>query len=166
MNQELKAHMEKESDEELFFFFKHDGSIDFEKKIIAGILLQERKYDRKVLQGEKDIILESYQKRINENKNSDNIVAKKKKEVRNSAFFALAILIITAMVRWQQNSGKVMENQPPVFVYYIISVIFIGLFVYKMMSYKDKVEKLVGAEKENTEILKKRVQIIEKEWVF
>lgn len=166
MNQEIKTHMQKESDEELFFFFKHDGSIDFEKKIMAGILLQERKYDKKVLQGEKDIILGSYQKRIQENKNSDHVVAKKKKEVRNSAFFALATIIITAMVQWQQYSGKTMENQPPIFVYYILSVLFIGLFVYKIMSYKDKLEKLVDAEKENTEILKKRVQIIEKEWVF
>lgn len=166
MNQELKKQLGKESDEELFFFFKNDGSIDFEKKIIAGILLQERKYDKKVLQGEKNIILEAYQVRIQENKNSDHIINKKRKEVRNSALFAVATLVITSMVYWQNSNGRILQNQPPDYVYLVIAILFVGLFIYRLVNYKDQVAKLVEEEKENTEILKKRVQMIEKEWLF
>jgi len=166
MNQELKKQLQKENDEELFFFFKSDGSLDFEKKMIAGILLQERQYDKKLLQAEKNIILESYQKRIQENKNSDNIINKKRKEVRNSAVFAVATLVITAMIYWQKYNGRSLEKQPPTYVYIAIAVLFVGLFVYRLVNYKDQVAKLVEAEKENTEILKKRVQVIEKEWSF
>jgi len=166
MNQALKNELEKESDEDLFFFFKSDGSLDFEKKIIAGIILQERHYDKKVLQGEKDIILKSYKDRIEENKNTDNIISKKKKEVRNSGFFAIATLIITAMVYWQRYSGRSLQNQPPEYVYILVALLFIGLFIYRLLSYKDKVSELVDAEKENTKILKQRVEMIDKEWVF
>ena len=166
MNPALKKQLEKENDEELFFFFKSDGSLDFEKKIIAGIILQERKYDRKVLQGEKDIILKAYKDRIQENKNSDNIIHKKKKEVRNSAFFALATLIITGMVYWQKDNGMSLKNQPPGYVYILVALLFVGLYVYRLLSYKDRVSQLVEAEKENTIILVKRVDIIDREWVF
>lgn len=166
MNQDLKSQLEKESDEELFLFFKSEGAIDFEKKIIAGILLQQRKYDKKVLQGEKDNILETYQKQIQENNNTDQIIAKKKKEVRNSALFALAILTITVMVQWQNSNGMTLQNQPPIYVYILLSILFVSLFVYRALSYQNKVAKKIEEEKENTEILQKRLQIIEQEWDF
>jgi len=59
MNQELFNHLNKESTEKLFYNFKHDGLLDFEKKIISGKILYLRNYNLLKLKEEKSLIVES-----------------------------------------------------------------------------------------------------------
>ena len=56
---EVKKYLELETSDNLFYFFKSNGILDFNKKIIAGIILYERDYDTQILHSEKLKIKES-----------------------------------------------------------------------------------------------------------
>ena len=64
MNTELEKFMNSESSENLFFYFKHDGAIDFQRKVIAGKVLNERGFDRNKLIEEKQLIVGSIEEQI------------------------------------------------------------------------------------------------------
>lgn len=49
MNTTLENTLNSEQSDRLFFYFRHDGANDFEKKVIAGKILNERGFDRNKL---------------------------------------------------------------------------------------------------------------------
>ncbi|MDD4375033.1 MAG: hypothetical protein PHG67_14065 [Bacteroidales bacterium] len=83
MTKGLENAMNSEDSEKLFFYYKHDGAIDFEKKIIAGKILNERGFDRQKLLDEKQLIIGSIMDQIRCYANTDHLLSKNKRKINN-----------------------------------------------------------------------------------
>lgn len=164
MNNELKTSLHKSSEEELFFLFKFEGALDFEKRILAGQILHERGYDLSSLKHEKEQILQDIQSRIKE---YDDIPKRKKANGkagnRNSYFIMgfISYLLVT-------DIGMKLYNNEAVD---ILDMVFLSLFLLLFISYRlyffpKRLEKLMTADKKDQELLKLRLKLIGTEWAF
>lgn len=164
MDKELTLNLGAKSDEDLFCYFKHDGSINFEKKIIAGTILKKRNYNKKVLSKEKDLIVESYTNRLKLSKNPNYFRKKNQRKLYSKIFLGqvyLAVFLLLSLKDFWLND----ESLDTI---YLIIVILIGITfsAYKILSYKKDLAKLNNADYENDELLKFRLELINKEWDF
>ena len=164
MNTELEKFMNSESSENLFFYFKHDGAIDFQRKVIAGKILNERGYDRKILIEEKQLIVGSIQEQIKSYENTRLSTAKNKKKINREYFISLGLMVFIIIVALK---GYMMNEEP--FNWIVISLfalLLILLIAYKLMTYKTKLKHLMELDVNDKELLKFRLYFIEKEWDF
>ncbi len=98
MTKGLENAMSSEDSEKLFFYFKHDGAIDFEKKIIAGKILNERGFDRKKLLDEEQLIIGSIKDQISSYENTNLLIAKNKRKINKGIFLGLGYIIFFVMI--------------------------------------------------------------------
>lgn len=164
MNTELEKFMNSESSENLFFYFKHDGAIDFQKKVIAGKILSERGYDRDKLIEEKQLIVGSIKEQIKSYENTRLSTAKNRKKINREYFVSLGLMVFIIIVAMK---GYIMNEEP--FDWMVVSIfalLFMILIIYKLMTYKTKLKYLIELDVNDKELLKFRLYFIEKEWDF
>ncbi|MFO7864995.1 MAG: hypothetical protein R6U85_13435, partial [Salinivirgaceae bacterium] len=89
--------MDAKTTEELFFYFKHDGSIDFQKKLAAGKLLYARKFDRRILKEEKSRIVENIHAEMRECESPEAIEQNYRKSARKNAITSLLLVAALAL---------------------------------------------------------------------
>ena len=156
--------MNSEKTENLFFYFKHDKAIDFQKKVIAGKILTERGFDKKKLIEEKQMIVDSIKDQIRAYENTRLSTAKNKIKINREYFLSLgltALIIIVAL------KGYIMNEEP--FDWIVISIfalLLLILIIYKLMTYKTKLKHLMELDMNDKELLKFRLYFIGKEWDF
>ena len=164
MNRELEKSLEKETSEKLFFYFKHDGAIDFEKKIIAGRILNEREYDKTILSQEKSNITNSITNRLKTNEDLDYLMKKSKKQSNRNIAMGLGYLSFFLIL----GMKGYWFNKEDIDWLYLLIMISLGLtfIVYKIVTYKTTLNDLIRADVENNELLRFRLKLIETEWDF
>jgi hypothetical protein len=163
MDLEFRKIMETENDEDLFFFFKSDGSLNFEKKIIAGKILHERDFDNQKLVDEKNKIIKSINDIIGFYTNPTEFAEKKKKEKRNAILFGIFgnLIILGLYIYWYLHSDNENEN------WLIFAILFFsGVIILYLFRIKAKVPEINQEEKDDLELQKERLQIINNEWNF
>lgn len=163
MDLELRKIMETENDEGLFFIYKSDGSLNFEKKIIAGKILHERGYDNKKLVDEKNKIIKSINDIIGFYTNPTEFAEKKKKEKRNAILFGIFgnLIILMLYIYWYLQSDNENEN------WLIFAILFFsGVIIVYLFRIKAKVPEINQEEKDDLELQRKRLQIINNELKF
>ena len=164
MTTELEKFLNSEESEKLFFYFKHNGAIDFQKKVIAGKILNERGYDRKKLVKEKHLIIDSINDELRSYENADHIRAKTRRKINREYFLNLVLMIFIIIVGLR---GYIMNGEPVNWIVISVMMLLVLVFIaYKLMTYKTKLNHLLELELNNKELLKFRLQFIEKEWNF
>lgn len=164
MTKGLENAMNSEDSEKLFFYYKHDGAIDFEKKIIAGNILNERGFDRQKLLDEKQMIIGSIKDQIGFYENTDHIIAKNKRKINKGIFWGLGYIIFFVMIG---QTGFLFNHQPIDWIGFSVMSLLVLIFItYKLMTYKAKLNQLFAFDMREKELLKLRLQFIEKEWSF
>ncbi|MDY0078239.1 MAG: hypothetical protein RBR87_13300 [Bacteroidales bacterium] len=164
MNKALTASLEQKSSEDLFFMFRHDGAINFEQKIIAGKILNERGYDKTKLSKEREIIVESIIKELKTSDNSAYLVRNSKRKIKNDLFMKLAFLLVFSGLGMKDY---LFNNAEFDFVYISI-MLFIGIvfLVYHTVTYKKTLNTLINEAIKNNELLRFRLKLIESDWSF
>ena len=164
MNRELVKSLEAETSEKLFYYFKHDGSIDFEKKIIAGKILNDKSFDKAKLLHEKEIIVDSILNELKISESSDYLRKKSRKEINKNIYFWLGFILIflTLEVKdyWVDKEAFELTS--------LLIIILTGLifFTYTALNYKKTLSKLINSGIKNNELLRLRLSLIETEWDF
>ena len=164
MNKELVKSLEAETSEKLFYYFKHDGSIDFEKKIIAGKILNDKSFDKAKLLHEKEIIVDSILNELKISESSDYLRKKSRKEINKNIYFWLGFILIflTLEVKdyWVDKEAFELTS--------LLIIILTGLifFTYTALNYKKTLSKLINSGIKNNELLRLRLGLIETEWDF
>jgi len=164
MNKELIKSLETEKSEKLFYYFKSDGAINFEKKIIAGRILNEKGYDKTILSQEKKNIINSITNRLKTNEDLDYLMKKSKKQSNKNIFMGLGYLsffLILGMKDYWFNK----EDIDWLYLFIMISLGLTFIF-YKIVTYKKTLNDFIREDVENNELLRFRLKLIETEWDF
>lgn len=93
MDKVLYNSLRNESTENLFSFFKHKGSYNFQKKILAGKILCERKYDKQILRTEKEKIVQNLHKDLWLFYSNHDLKQKSKSKNRKKIFFVIIAIL-------------------------------------------------------------------------
>lgn len=164
MNIELIKSLEKETNDNLFDYFKHDGAINFEKKIIAGKILHEKGFDKSLLSQEKNIIVKSINNRLKISEDLDYLAKKNKKKNNNQLFLGIGYIVFFLILGMKDYFLK---NEEIDWIYLSIMIfIGFGFIIYKLLSYKKTLNKLTKDDLDNNELLRFRLKLIENEWDF
>ena len=153
----------QKSTQDLLFFFKHDGSIDFNKKLIAGKELFNRKYDRHKLSEEKNKIIQGIKSELKQYGNPEHIKNQHKKDLyKNLAWaFALNILIISVKIFSSEEINKALGYELLTITSGIILLPIIH-FLWRTRILKKKLDEGIR----NKAVLEDRLNTMEKEWPF
>jgi len=164
MNKELIKSLETETSEKLFYYFKHSGAINFEKKIIAGRILNEKGYDKTILSQEKKNIINSITNRLKTNEDLDYLMRKSKKQSNKNIFMGLGYLSFFLILGMKDY----WFNKEDIDWLYLLIMITLGLtfIVYKIVTYKKTLNDFIREDVENNELLRFRLKLIETEWDF
>ncbi|MBN1112163.1 MAG: hypothetical protein JXA53_04540 [Bacteroidales bacterium] len=165
MYNELHESLGSEPTKNLFYYFKNDGLISFEKKLVAGIILHKRRYDSDVLRSEKEKIIKQIQERIKESVPSSEREDKHKREEKKEIIFAaigsLAIPFFYVLVD-VFNSRPINFTDSQLIGCFVVML----LFVVKVMFYRVKLNMRSREDAESLRINKEKLALIEKEWRF
>ncbi len=163
MKQPTDTYLESETTEELFYIFKHDGAMDFKKKLAAGRILHQKNYNTKQLRRERDLIVNSLKKEIAEFEDKSGFKNKMSIQNRKSTFFnvlsSLTSIAIYIYLYFQQ------ENKDKYFIAAGI-ILLIIVIMYNLITYKQKFKKLISIAKEDNKTQKQKLDLIAREWTF
>lgn len=164
MEKTLEDYMQEETTEKLFYYFKHDGPLNFEKRLVAGKILKERGYDYRSLKQEKGIIVEALKSGIEEYSNTDQSKDTIRKKLNRSIVFGLAYPVIWPTYDYIKS---IVNDEPFVFTGSVLVIaLFILLLFYSFFTYQRQIQKMEAANKEDLELKKVRLNLIEKDWKF
>ena len=163
MNTTIKKSLEQESTDELFFYFKHNGTYNFEKKLIAGKLLKERGFDTQILQKEKQLTIEKLQANLKKGETPDLLLRKSKQQVFRNMLSWFGFIFVFLSLEIFDNITNPEKSWESTGIIFAISLTFIS---YSFITYKKNVNKLMYDGAKNNELLRLRLSYIDKEWVF
>jgi len=156
----------QKSTTDLLFFFKHEGSIDFSKKLAAGKILYERKYDRRKLAEEKKKIKDDIRQQITNDCNPKNIEADHKKELIRNIFWSLALVVFVNSITIINNKGTDTFINDLIIELTLTTAIIMAMpfirHIFKHNTLKNKLEEC----QRNRELLEHRLLKIEQKWPF
>lgn len=163
MNKELKFYLKKETTEELFYNFKHDGLLNFEKKLMSGAILFERKYSTHKLRKEKSKIINDIKSTIATYNNKETLVEKKKKSMnRNILWGILGLPVSLLPVGLDYIYGTSFSGKSILFS----SLIYLFFVLLNVLNYNKRIQKYIKDSEEDSQLLKSRLQLIENYWDF
>jgi hypothetical protein len=166
MQEQIKKHFETLSNDELFYYFKFDGALDFNKKIVAGKVLFERAYDSTLLNTEKQKLKESIEKQIAEFEDKTNLEIRIRKEQKRGLvgiiFSALATLTVYALCYFDASEMKTTLK------YLLIAafIIFPLSWINRIRNFNKGIQEEMEQAKKDNRIHHQKLEKIEKEWQF
>jgi uncharacterized membrane protein YcjF (UPF0283 family) len=166
MNTTLENTLNSEQSDRLFFYFRHDGAIDFEKKVIAGKILNERGFDRNKLLKEKKLLSDSIRHQISAFENV-NLLVKNKRKINKRILFGLVYISLFMVIGLKDIvlTGESLKRADWIGIS-IMVLLALTYIVYKLVTYMTKLKQLMASDNKEKELLKLRLQFIEKEWDF
>ncbi len=166
MNQELAKVMEKKSSEDLFEYFKQDGHLNFEKRLIAGKILKERNFQKTLLKEEKKKIKNSILQLINQTKDHSLLEKSAKKETWKQTLAALlggiGFLIFAISDYIKHGDSDTSEIYK---IWFAVAYIVL-ISLYQITNHQRKVTKLMISKVDDSNLQKSRLQLIEEYWEF
>ncbi|MDE5419600.1 hypothetical protein L3049_16535 [Labilibaculum sp. DW002] len=166
MNQELKKYLESETSDKLFYYFKFEGLLDFNKKIVAGTVLHERNYDTKILISEKSKLQESLKRQIAEFEDRSVFEYKIRKEQKKSLIHSLifTVTIVSFYIYWYFELPD--NRMTPTYLLIACNITFSLLMIYKLMSFKKSINYEIKRAEQDCKLQKQKLEIIDQEWKF
>ncbi len=166
MKQQTYEALLSRTTEELFFYFKHDGGIDFNKRIAAGKILHERKYNAKQLKREKDLIVESIKKDIAGFEDKSGLQDKINKQNKMNTLYSIlkALPLIGLLIYlYIQEINERDSNQNTIIIGIILLIAMAGFNIYKN---RKKYKELIISAQEDNKTQKQKLEVIDKDWDF
>ena len=167
MNSSLKKYLEKEPSEELFYFFKHDGSLNFEKKVVSGIILNERRYDKRKLKSEKAIIRKSLVSSIKDYEYSPQLVPKLKAKLVKSIIYGILVSLIVYLLpygfSYVKGESIMLSNN---YTLLVTGIAFSSFVLYQIITYNKRISSLVKQSSKDYKLQKSRLEILDNKWQF
>ena len=163
MNKDLKFYLEKESTEDLFYNFKHDGLLNFEKKLISGVILFERKYSTHKLRKEKSKIINEIDSTIAIYNNKETLVDKKKKSMNRNILWSILGLPVSLLpigLDYINGTGFIGKS------ILISSLIYLFFIALNVINYNKRIQKYIRESEEDAQLLKGRLKLIDSYWAF
>lgn len=161
----MKELLEKESSEKLFSIFKYDGSDNFEKKLISGKILQERKFDIEKLKEEKSKTRESVAYQIRHFKDNEELFRKHKARLRNEIIGVISIMFFL-LIYFFKFSNFDSDRLTDKYLFGFIIIFHSIILIYRVLSFKKIVRQNVNVEIKDRELLEKQLELIDSEWQF
>lgn len=166
MDSNLYNSMKNKTDENLFFYFKHDGSYNFQKKIVAGIILHERKYNKAKLISEKEKILINLKKNTNHFFDNGTLKQKHKakirKELKFMAIAAYCLMSANLIYRIIRDGFNTAHG----YMYAFYCIILLAFILHKVISFNKSLSKKVKAKENSFKQHNIRLETINREWKF
>lgn len=164
MNKDLTKVLTTENSDKLFFLFKHQGAIDFEKKILAGKILNERGFDKETLKAEKELIVNSIRSKIKFYDNTDEVTKKNKRKINLNILYGAVYILVLLLIPLKDS---ILHNEAIDWIAIsILSAILLSFVGYKFYTYPSKLQSLQRSDQNDKELLQYRLILIEKEWAF
>ncbi|GEM_PF-4891721 len=165
MNNELKKSLNRDTDNNLFYLFKHDGSIDFERKIVAGVILNQRGYNKYNLRKEREKIVAELNKKVDEYSKPMKQADKHRRDIRNSiiaaAITAVVYPIINILLQYF-DTEKPFINTSTIAVLLMFAV----MLTYRIFTRSKELKKLMNSDLKDLKIYKSRIAAIDQNWNF
>ncbi|MCL3782172.1 hypothetical protein EMN47_17425 [Prolixibacteraceae bacterium JC049] len=153
-----------ETSQDLFYYFKHDTLVDFQKKLVSGILLHERGYNNKELQQEKALNLGKVNSYLKYLGSASDIEVNQRVKVRKAIINRMFIFVLSFVTFFVLHVF--------VFKHEIESTTFIPLgavivyFAFAIFQYNNTVNKNITEDLRQLDIQRKRLKWMEKYWAF
>ncbi|MBN1988484.1 MAG: hypothetical protein JW783_03715 [Bacteroidales bacterium] len=164
MVKDLKEQLGAEDSETLFFILKHDESVDFDKKLMAGRILYERNYDSAKLKEEKQLIIKSIQQRVRAYEDETLQAARNKKVVVTEILFSFAYVSLFLFIGLWQN---IMNKEPVEWLPIVVLALLTSAFIlYKVGTFKRRLKTLHDTDTKDRDLLKCKMYRISNEWNF
>jgi hypothetical protein len=163
MNQKLYNHLDKETNDNLFYNFKHDGLMNFEKKIISGKILYKRKFDRIRLKEEKSLIIKEIESRIQKYGDKSSLENRKRKQVSLSILGTILSAIVSLFFLVYP---KIQNEGISSWELYSLAAFALSLIFFTIFRFNKKVQKRVSIDLNDLKLQQQRLKIIESEWEF
>lgn len=162
--EELRKYLTELPDEELFDYFKHDGALDFQKKIAAGQILHERGYDKTVLNEEKRKIVADIQAVIAQYDNPETVVNRNKKKLRWNLYYiiGLYILLVLSTVLRGRHNGAPFDWLS----FGILTGLVALILIVRAFKYNSALAKSIQKDYDDLELQRTRMGLIEEAWSF
>jgi len=166
MNPELKEALNTETTERLFYYFKHDGSIDFEKKVIAGKILQERGFYKYKLVAEKEKIVEAIENLINDKNDPRKVKDQGRKELKKSILWAVLPWLIYLFAKVVDYLFDDEWEGSEINVLITFGVAFVAIVVFRTIFYRKNLKKFIQDRINDCDLQRSRLKVINEEWSF
>jgi len=167
MNNNIKRYLGKKPSEELFYFFKHDGSLNFEKKIVSGVILSERRYDKRKMKSEKATIRSSIVKSIKDYEHSPQLVSKLKSKLTMSIVYGILISLIVYLLPYGFSYVKGESITLSGDYTLVVTAILLSSYIlYQIITYNRRINNLVKQSSEDCDLQKSRLEILDNMWHF
>lgn len=164
INHAIKDALQAENDDALFYCFKHDGAIDFNRKLAAGVILHERGYALDALVHEKNLIINDTQQEIEQYSNASLLAKKNRKQLSKKIWGALgygSAFVVLELKDLLWGDGDVNWIMLSVIVGMV--ALFIG---YRLYRTPQLLAKLMQTDAENLELLNFRMNALRHAWKF
>ncbi|MBI9068175.1 MAG: hypothetical protein JEZ09_12850 [Salinivirgaceae bacterium] len=166
MDTSLYDSMKNENNENLFSYFKHDGSYNFQKKIVAGKILKERNYNKSKLIAEKEKIVKSLKKDIGRFFDNGELKLKHKLKSRKQMMFVLIAtfcLMSANLIYIIIHDGF---NQAFWIEYSIFCAVILAFVLYKVIEFNKSLSTKDKVVENFYKQYKIRLKTINREWKF
>ena len=163
---ELKEALSKEKTDSLFFYFKHDGSIDFEKKVVAGQILHERGFYRHKLVEEKEKIVAAIEELLRDNKDPEKVKVERHKELKKGIIWVALPWLVFLFAKfvdflfdddWENSDNNVLL---------VFMIAFVIILVYRIITYRKNLKQFMQSRVDDYHLQKRRLKVIDEEWGF
>lgn len=160
--EELRKYFAELPDEELFEYFRHDGASDFQKKIAAGQILNERGYDKIVLNEEKRKIVAGIQEIVAQYDNPETVVNRNKKKLRWNLYYIIGLyllLVLSTVMRGYHNGAPFDWLN-----FGILTGLVALILIARAFRYQSVLSKSIQKDYDNLKLQKMQLEMIEEAW--
>ncbi|MCL3782174.1 hypothetical protein EMN47_17435 [Prolixibacteraceae bacterium JC049] len=167
MDERLYSLFQEETTNDLFYKFKHDGSLNFDHKIVAGALLYERNYELKSLQEEKRLIIAKLKQQLQDLGSPSEIEEAIRKKTKRSLIASIVGFTFSLGTIYFAPIHKIDSSE-------LIKQALLGLnllaIVYTIVRFEKRVgkrvDKKLNKKMKELKLYQKRLNDIEVNWHF
>lgn len=167
MNKNLYENLQNETSENLFYRYKRSGAINFEHKIVAGIILHERNYMLEILQEEKQLLIDDINSQLTKLGCPADMEEKIRKETKQRFYFSI-IALSFSLVMLYFSKPKQLDNSELIKQAILAFNVLAIIYTYFRLEYKidKKVQKEFDKRLKEYNACKKKLKEIDHSWVF
>jgi len=166
LNKDLYNLMNTKDSEELFSHYKHDGFVDFDKRLVAGKILFERGFDNARLKSEKQKILIDIYTTIENCSNVKDLLNKNRRKIRKQCSYKIGTLGFVLIFGLLSYFGIIKYISIPFNKVWILMAYVLFTLLAVLYTLRGRVMPKVDEEVQDARLLQKQISLINEYWQF